>query len=396
MLGAILAGQDMARRARRRGDAALDTPGFMRGVVGTAAAIEAALDHRAHHEGEPVRIDHAVRIGVGDQVAARSVHPDVAGGAESPVGLANQAELGEVHRDFGGAIARAVIDDDDFVIRVIELADRFEAGAHRALGVVGAYDHRDHRGLRGRRRAASVEGEKGHQLAGRQHPDFHQVGARRALDHLRRRYYPASPQTECARNQVVLGGRRLLELDYDRARLGKVVQAGYVLLEIGRAQLRNDAVDEIFFKQRTGAGRWAVLDRNQTLRSGATKSRYQAAQAPAESLEAVQLEKVLGYGAIDQIAAETRPSVESPNALAKLRLRDAKASAIEERSGRDPQLDHRTQSSLRGQVYHRVGVSLRHDQARGMRLRELLEAIAQTELAWAGQAAMRCARGGQL
>ena len=74
-----------------------------------------------------MRIDHAVRIGVGDDLTARGLHPDVARHAQPLVGLANEAELGEAG-DFGGGIARAVIDYHDFVVGVVELAQRLETG----------------------------------------------------------------------------------------------------------------------------------------------------------------------------------------------------------------------------------------------------------------------------
>ncbi len=92
-----------------------------------------------------MRVDDAVRVGVGNELAARRMHPDVARDAQALVGLADEAKLGKVHRDVGGAVARAVIDDDDFEIRVVEAAERFQAWAHRALGVVGANHDRHHR-----------------------------------------------------------------------------------------------------------------------------------------------------------------------------------------------------------------------------------------------------------
>ena len=83
-------------------------------VVGSAAAIKAIRNHRSDHEPEPVRIDHAVRIGVGDYLAQRGMEAHVTRLAQSLVRLANQPELGKVHGDFRRPVARSVINDDDF------------------------------------------------------------------------------------------------------------------------------------------------------------------------------------------------------------------------------------------------------------------------------------------
>ena len=88
----------------------------MRRVVGAAASVEILFGKRANHQRKPMRVDYAVRIGIGDEVAARRMQADITRDAEALVGLADEAELGEVHRDFGGAIARAVINDDDLEV----------------------------------------------------------------------------------------------------------------------------------------------------------------------------------------------------------------------------------------------------------------------------------------
>ncbi len=117
-----------------------------------------------------MRIDDAVRIGVGDNLATRGLHPDIARDAEALVGLANQAELREVHRDFRGRIARAVIDDDHLEVRVVELFQRLQARTHGALRVVSADDDRDHRHPRRLWRTGAVERHEGHQVRRAQHP----------------------------------------------------------------------------------------------------------------------------------------------------------------------------------------------------------------------------------
>ena len=265
MLGAILGDQHVAGRTWRRGAAGLDPAVFMRRVVGSAASVEILFDDRAHHQRQPMRIDDAIGIGVGDDFAARRVHPDVARDAEALVGLADQPELGKVHRDFRGTIARAVIDDDDFEIGIIELAQRLEARAHRALRVVRADDDRHHRHRRRMRRAGAIERDERHHV-GRAHqlhaePVFGNRSRNRRCNH------PSRPRTKRHCNRFVLPRRCVREFDHDRTGFREVVQGNYEVTNFNRLERWDFTVEKIFFQYRKCTRLRTHLDSDDRLRA---------------------------------------------------------------------------------------------------------------------------------
>ena len=246
MLGAILGDQHVAGRARRRGAARFDPSVFMRRVVRAAASVEIVFDDRAHHQRQPVRVDDAVGVGVGDEFAARRMHPDVARDAQALVGLADEAKLGEVHRDVGGAVARAVVDDDHFEIRVVEAAERFQARAHRALGVVSTNHDRDHRLVRRSRRASAVERHERHHVR-----RAHQAHAQPVMRHRgrhRRSNHASRTRTKRHCYRFVLPRRCVAEFDHDRPRFRDVVQGNDEIANLDRRECGNFRVEKIFFE----------------------------------------------------------------------------------------------------------------------------------------------------
>ena len=114
--------EHVARSARRRRDAGLD-PVFRRrrNVRPTDPSIVAA-DERADEVIEPVRIRHAVGVGVGEHFALGRGRAGVARVTQAVVVLLDVADLRKARRDLRRVIGRAVVDQDHFVVRIIDLA----------------------------------------------------------------------------------------------------------------------------------------------------------------------------------------------------------------------------------------------------------------------------------
>ena len=70
---------------------------------------------------------------------------DIAGEAQAFIFLADVLHPRMAGRDFLGVIGRAVIDEDDFVVGVVDLLERGEAAVERLAAVVGANNHRGFR-----------------------------------------------------------------------------------------------------------------------------------------------------------------------------------------------------------------------------------------------------------
>ena len=111
------------------------------GRFGPRCPRVAALE-RDRQSAQPERVRIRIVVEVGDDLAGRLVHADVARIAEAAVLLAVHDAERELARDLGTLIRRSIDDDDDFEVGVIEARDSFEAFTQRARAVVGADDHR--------------------------------------------------------------------------------------------------------------------------------------------------------------------------------------------------------------------------------------------------------------
>src|SRR5881397_3907769 len=89
---------------------------------------------------EPILIRIRIIVDIRDDFATRELHPGIPRGAQTAV-FGSYQPYPIILSDFGGIIGRPVIDDDNFVIGVIELAEVLKALAYGARSVITAYDH---------------------------------------------------------------------------------------------------------------------------------------------------------------------------------------------------------------------------------------------------------------
>ena len=106
----------------RGGDTGLHPIFRRRRDVRTAHARVIAAHERADQIVEPVRIGHAVGVGVGEHFALGRGRAGVARVAQAVVVLPDVANVRKTRRDLRRVIGRAVIDQDDFVVRIIDFA----------------------------------------------------------------------------------------------------------------------------------------------------------------------------------------------------------------------------------------------------------------------------------
>src|SRR4029077_10454890 len=103
-----------------------------------AAGGEVAALHLGDEIAQPIGVGDTVAVGVGNNFSGRRLRADIAGCAQPVVRLADDPAEAVALGDGESAVARAVIDDDDLIIRVVEHGEGGEALLDRALGVVGA------------------------------------------------------------------------------------------------------------------------------------------------------------------------------------------------------------------------------------------------------------------
>ena len=110
--------------------------------------------------GQPIWIDDAVGVGVGDDVAPGRFDAHVTSGGQAHVRLVDDADAAALVApcDLQCSIGRAVVDDDDLVIRVREILQRLQARVHRPVRVVRADHDREHGRIRWNRRNRRSEG----------------------------------------------------------------------------------------------------------------------------------------------------------------------------------------------------------------------------------------------
>ena len=127
VLGHLVAEQHVGRAARRHRDRGRDEAVLGRREIRSAAGAEPARFHPGDEIGQPVGVGDAIAVGIGDDLAGRRLGADIAGDAQALVRLADDPAIGIALGDFEGAVARAVIDDDDLVIGIVEHLERGEA-----------------------------------------------------------------------------------------------------------------------------------------------------------------------------------------------------------------------------------------------------------------------------
>ena len=142
MLGDAIVEQHVGRAARCARDRLGD-----RRIVGWHDVRPARADHvrgqkRLDEISQPVAVDADVGVGIRDDLPGGFGQADVARGAQSAVRDIDDTYARMAVSDRGRAIARSVVDEDDFVIRVGQLVERREAVLDRIVRVVRADDDR--------------------------------------------------------------------------------------------------------------------------------------------------------------------------------------------------------------------------------------------------------------
>ena len=140
VLGDFVADQHMGRTAGRDRDGGRDQIVLGRREIRSAARGQIPGFHLGDEVGQPVGVGDAVAVGVDHDLAGCRLGPDIAGGAQSLIGLTYDAAILVILGDLEGSVARAVIDDDDLIVRIIEHRQRAQTLGHGPLGIVGADD----------------------------------------------------------------------------------------------------------------------------------------------------------------------------------------------------------------------------------------------------------------
>ena len=122
MLGHGIGKEDVAGAARGGRDTGLDPLLGGRSDVGASRPGKVVADQCADQVIKPVDVGHAVGIGVGKYFAFGRGRAGVTGMAETVVSLVDVTNTRKFRRDLGRIVGRAVIDQDDFVIRIIQFA----------------------------------------------------------------------------------------------------------------------------------------------------------------------------------------------------------------------------------------------------------------------------------
>ena len=94
--------------------------------------------------GQPIWIGPRIIIYICDKLPGRGLPSQVPRGAQAAVLGANQAHV-VLRRNIAGAVGRAIINHDGFVVGITKPPDRFQAIAKGAAPVVRAYHHRNSR-----------------------------------------------------------------------------------------------------------------------------------------------------------------------------------------------------------------------------------------------------------
>ena len=120
VLGRSIVEHYLRRAARRSVDALRDPAVFRWHQVRPADADDVGFQKGRGQVGQPVRIGPSVRVDVRDDLPGGGPQPLVAGGAHAAVGRGNRAERIPPD-DVRGPVRGPIVDDDDLVVRIIEL-----------------------------------------------------------------------------------------------------------------------------------------------------------------------------------------------------------------------------------------------------------------------------------
>ena len=130
LLERVVAGANLARLSGRGGDRGRERRGGWRREIGTAGGRRVAAGEGFDQMVEPIAIGARVGVDEGDAASRGGLDPAVARGREAAMLRAQHAHA-RARRDLAGRVARAVIDDDSFVVGIVEMGERVEALAER-------------------------------------------------------------------------------------------------------------------------------------------------------------------------------------------------------------------------------------------------------------------------
>ena len=119
VLGDLVAHQDV-RRLPRRGRDAGGQPAVLGRQVRPPHRRRPAPHELMDQMDQPVRVGHAVGIGVGDHGTRGASQPGVSRDTQAVMRLMDGPDRRESREDLPGIVGRAIIHDDDLVVRIIE------------------------------------------------------------------------------------------------------------------------------------------------------------------------------------------------------------------------------------------------------------------------------------
>src|SRR4029079_11709274 len=133
------------RTARCARDALRDRRIVGRYNVRAARSNDAGCKKRLNKVRQPVGINSRVCVGIGDDFTRRLRETYVARRAQSSVRYLDEPYTRMIASDLAGAIARTVVDDDDFVLGISEPLERPQVVFERVRSVVRTHDDGDAR-----------------------------------------------------------------------------------------------------------------------------------------------------------------------------------------------------------------------------------------------------------
>src|SRR4029077_16386952 len=108
--------------------------------IGSPTGSEIVRLHLGDEIVEPIGVGDAVAVGVGDNLPGSRLCTDIAGDTQPLVRLTDDPAKAVAFSDFKGTVARAVIDDNNLIIWIVEGRERGQTAIDCALRIVSA-DH---------------------------------------------------------------------------------------------------------------------------------------------------------------------------------------------------------------------------------------------------------------